>query len=180
MHQSLQLTGELRGLRDPIVIGSFFGWSDGSGTAMAAMRYVRSEWGAMEVANVDPDRFYDLTVARQEARDRIWLVVVEGGDGGEVVREGEQHTGNRADHGDRREQCHQASLGSQPTGDGWGTFGRRSTAGRNALHVQQCKGDTERTGRLNVDCMLLIFDNMTWLTFKGRDVDARASRTRFT
>ena len=70
MHESLQLTGELRGLRNPLVVGAFWGWSDGSGSAMGAVRYVRSEWHATEVANVDPDRFYDLTVARPRVRVR--------------------------------------------------------------------------------------------------------------
>ncbi|MFA7249063.1 MAG: PAC2 family protein [Dehalococcoidia bacterium] len=70
MHESLQLTGELSGLRDPLVVGAFFGWSDGSGSALAAIRYMRSEWRATEVANVDPDRFYDLTVARPRVRLR--------------------------------------------------------------------------------------------------------------
>ena len=70
MHDSLQLTGELSGLREPLVIGALWGWSDGSGTAMATVRYIRQEWRGTEVANVDPDRFYDLTVARPRVRMR--------------------------------------------------------------------------------------------------------------
>lgn len=70
MHDSLQLTGELKDLRDPLVVGAFWGWSDGSGSAMGAIRYVRSEWHGNEVANVDPDKFYDLTVARPRVRLR--------------------------------------------------------------------------------------------------------------
>ncbi|MEI6136639.1 MAG: PAC2 family protein [Chloroflexota bacterium] len=70
MHEALQLTGDLQGLRDPLVIAAFWGWSDGSGSAMSTIRYIRSEWHGIEVANVDPDRFYDLTVARPRVRLR--------------------------------------------------------------------------------------------------------------
>ncbi len=70
MHEALQLNGELKALRDPLVIAAFWGWSDGSGSAMSTIRYIRSEWHGTEVANVDPDRFYDLTVARPRVRLR--------------------------------------------------------------------------------------------------------------
>lgn len=70
MHEALQLTGELKRLRNPLVIAAFWGWSDGSGSAMSTIRYIRSEWRGTEVANVDPDRFYDLTVARPRVRLR--------------------------------------------------------------------------------------------------------------
>ena len=70
MHESLQLTGELKALRDPLVIAAFWGWSDGSGSAMSTIRYIRNEWHGTEVATVDPDRFYDLTVARPRVRLR--------------------------------------------------------------------------------------------------------------
>ena len=71
MHEGLRLSvRELNKLDDPIVVAAFWGWSDGTGTAMAAARYLRNEWGAMELASVDPDTFYDLTVARPVIRRR--------------------------------------------------------------------------------------------------------------
>ncbi len=68
MHEALQLTGELPGMREPLVIAAFWGWSDNSGTAMGTIRYLRETWGAAEVATADADRFYDLTVARPRIR----------------------------------------------------------------------------------------------------------------
>jgi hypothetical protein len=68
MHEALQLTGELPAMREPLVIGTFWGWSDNTGTAMGTARYLRETWGAVEVAHADADRFYDLTVARPRIR----------------------------------------------------------------------------------------------------------------
>src|SRR5437868_8642431 len=68
MHDALQLTRELPPMRDPLVIAAFWGWSDASGTAMGTIRFLRETWEATEVATVDPDRFYDLTVARPRIR----------------------------------------------------------------------------------------------------------------
>lgn len=65
MHPSVRLSvPRLERLADPIVIAAFRGWHDGTGSAVAAIRYLRAEWGAEEVAELDPDRYYDLTVAR--------------------------------------------------------------------------------------------------------------------
>jgi hypothetical protein len=68
MHEALQLNGELPPMREPLVIGAFWGWSDNSGTAMGTVRYLRETWAATEVATADADRFYDLTVARPRIR----------------------------------------------------------------------------------------------------------------
>jgi hypothetical protein len=57
-------------LNDPIVIGAFRGWHDGTGSAVAAIRYLRTQWDAHEVADLDPDRYYDLTVARPHVQLR--------------------------------------------------------------------------------------------------------------
>ncbi len=70
MHESLRPNGELPRLRDPLLIGAFWGWGDGTGSAMGTIRYLRAEWGASEVATVDPDRYYDLTVARPRSQPR--------------------------------------------------------------------------------------------------------------
>ncbi|MSP21804.1 MAG: PAC2 family protein [Dehalococcoidia bacterium] len=71
MHPSVRLSvPRLERLDDPIVIAAFRGWHDGTGSAVGAIRYLRSEWGAREVADMDPDRYYDLTVARPHVQLR--------------------------------------------------------------------------------------------------------------
>jgi predicted ATP-grasp superfamily ATP-dependent carboligase len=64
----LPLDGQLTALRDPIAIAAFWGWNDGAATATNAIRYLRKDWNAAEVARVDPDRFHDLSVARPRLR----------------------------------------------------------------------------------------------------------------
>ncbi len=71
MHSSVRLSvTELPRLENPLVIGAFRGWHDGTGTAVAAIRYLRTEWDATEVANLDPERYYDMTVARPHVQLR--------------------------------------------------------------------------------------------------------------
>ncbi len=71
MHPSVRLSvAELPRLDNPLVIGAFRGWHDGTGTAVAAIRYLRTDWGAEEVANLDPERYYDMTVARPHVQLR--------------------------------------------------------------------------------------------------------------
>ena len=60
--------GELSLLHEPLALAAFRGWNDGAATATNALRYLRGQWGAAEVASTDPDRFYDLTVARPNRR----------------------------------------------------------------------------------------------------------------
>jgi len=68
-HPALQpADGEFERLRDPIAIAAFWGWNDGGATATSAIRYLREDWGATEVAHIDPDRFFDLTVTRPRRR----------------------------------------------------------------------------------------------------------------
>jgi hypothetical protein len=68
-HPALRpLDGEITRLRDPIAIAAFWGWNDGGATATSAIRYLREDWGATEVAHLDPDRFFDLTVTRPRRR----------------------------------------------------------------------------------------------------------------
>ncbi len=64
----LPLDGQLPALRDPIALAAFWGWNDGGATATRAIRYLREDWDATEVARVDPDRFHDLSVARPRLR----------------------------------------------------------------------------------------------------------------
>lgn len=77
MHDALRLSvPELTRLEHPLVIAAFWGWNDGTGSAMATARYLRNEWNATELASIDPDRFYDLTVARPVIRRRDGEVTV--------------------------------------------------------------------------------------------------------
>jgi hypothetical protein len=64
MHEAILLNGEVSSLRRPIVVAAFWGFGDGTGTAIAALKHIRTLRNAPEVATVDPDRFYDLSVAR--------------------------------------------------------------------------------------------------------------------
>jgi hypothetical protein len=71
MHPSVRLSvPALPLLDDPLVVAAFRGWHDGTGSAVAAIRYLRTDWGATEVADLDPDRYYDLTVARPHVQLR--------------------------------------------------------------------------------------------------------------
>lgn len=68
-HPALRpIDGELPEFREPLAIAAFWGWNDGLATATSAIRYLREEWDATEVASVDPDCFYDLSVARPRRR----------------------------------------------------------------------------------------------------------------
>jgi predicted ATP-grasp superfamily ATP-dependent carboligase len=64
MHDAILLKTELRPLRQPILVAAFWGFGDGTGSAIGALRHIRTLRNAPEVATVDPDRFYDFTVAR--------------------------------------------------------------------------------------------------------------------
>lgn len=65
MHAAVTLSvPQLESLQDPLVVAAFRGWHDATGSGVAAVRYLRTELQAVEVASLDPDRFYDLTVGR--------------------------------------------------------------------------------------------------------------------
>jgi len=64
MHEAILVNGELPSLRRPIMVAAFWGFGDGTGTAIGALRHIRTLGNAPEVATVDPDRFYDFSVAR--------------------------------------------------------------------------------------------------------------------
>ena len=78
MHDALWVAGQLSSLRDPVVLAAFWGWGDATGSCSprfgagetrpglrsGRLRYLRNAWHANEVATVDPDRFYDLSVTR--------------------------------------------------------------------------------------------------------------------
>ena len=68
MHEALTVHEELKPLRDPILLSAFRGWNDPTGSATATLRYLRDQWGAREIAALDPEWFYDFTVNRPFTR----------------------------------------------------------------------------------------------------------------
>jgi proteasome assembly chaperone (PAC2) family protein len=68
MHEALKLSEELRPLRDPVFIAAFRGWNDGTASAPATIRYLTRQWDARQVAEIDPEPFFDFTVQRPRSR----------------------------------------------------------------------------------------------------------------
>lgn len=62
--EHLKLDGELPELRKPTFIGAFRGWNDAGEAATQAVRHLRDRWPAQRFASIDPEEFYDFTVAR--------------------------------------------------------------------------------------------------------------------
>lgn len=92
MHEALRALGEVRALRDPVLLAAFTGFTDGPGAAALAIRTLVKEWGAEPLAEVDPERFYDFTVQRPRTRlkdgervldwpeNRFWVASPAGSD----------------------------------------------------------------------------------------------------
>ena len=59
-------------LRDPVLIAAFEGWNDAGEAASTALRHLVTTWDAVEVADIDPEEYYDFQVNRPQA------AVVEG------------------------------------------------------------------------------------------------------
>lgn len=55
-------------LHDPVVIAAFEGWNDAGDAATTAARYLVDRWDADQVADVDPEEFFDFTATRPEVR----------------------------------------------------------------------------------------------------------------
>jgi hypothetical protein len=55
---------EVPPLTDPVLIVALGGWFDAAGVATSANRLIASESNSVVVGEIDPDRFYDFTVAR--------------------------------------------------------------------------------------------------------------------
>src|SRR3972149_7921088 len=62
--EHLQLEGELPELRRPPLIATFRGWNDAGEAATVAVRHLVEGWSAKEFASIDPEEFFDFTVAR--------------------------------------------------------------------------------------------------------------------
>jgi predicted ATP-grasp superfamily ATP-dependent carboligase len=60
----LQLDGDLPALRKPMLIAAFRGWNDAGEAATLAVRHLIDSWSAPPFASIDPEEFFDFTVAR--------------------------------------------------------------------------------------------------------------------
>ena len=60
----LEIDGELPELRKPTFIAVFRGWNDAGEAASAALRHLIESWSAEQFAHIDPEEFFDFTVAR--------------------------------------------------------------------------------------------------------------------
>lgn len=55
-------------LHQPVVIAAFEGWNDAGDAATTAARYLIDRWDLDQVAEVDPEEFYDFTATRPQVR----------------------------------------------------------------------------------------------------------------
>ena len=55
-------------LRRPTLVAAFEGWNDAGESATTAVRYLARHLGATTIATIDPEEFYDFTVARPHVR----------------------------------------------------------------------------------------------------------------
>ena len=55
-------------LRKPTFVAAFRGWSDAGEAATLAIRHLVEGWSAEEFAQIDPEEFFDFTVARPTIR----------------------------------------------------------------------------------------------------------------
>ncbi|MCW2501137.1 MAG: hypothetical protein JWN87_2813 [Frankiales bacterium] len=51
-------------LRNPVMVAAFEGWNDAGDAATDAVEHLGEVWGAMDVAALDPDDYYDFQVNR--------------------------------------------------------------------------------------------------------------------
>src|ERR671911_973472 len=55
-------------LRAPVMVCAFRGWNDAGEAATAALSYIRGSFDARQVADIDPEDFYDFTAVRPSVR----------------------------------------------------------------------------------------------------------------
>lgn len=55
-------------LRRPVMVIAFGGWNDAADAATAAVEYLVRTWSARVFAEIDPEEFFDFTVARPQIR----------------------------------------------------------------------------------------------------------------
>ena len=68
MHEFVEPIGEVRPLRDPVLIAAFSGWNDFGGAAAAAIKHMAEQWKATDLAEIRNERLFDFTVERPKAR----------------------------------------------------------------------------------------------------------------
>ena len=55
-------------LQAPVVLAAFEGWNDAGDAASTAARYLVERWDLEQVADIDPEEFFDFTSTRPEVR----------------------------------------------------------------------------------------------------------------
>ncbi len=55
-------------LRAPVMVCAFKGWNDAGEAATAALSYIRGSFEAHDIAEIDPEEFYDFTAVRPTVR----------------------------------------------------------------------------------------------------------------
>jgi proteasome assembly chaperone (PAC2) family protein len=55
-------------LRAPVMVCAFKGWNDAGEAATAALSYIQGSFDARDVAEIDPEEFYDFTAVRPTVR----------------------------------------------------------------------------------------------------------------
>ncbi len=68
MHEALRVLDEVRPLRNPVLIAAFSGLNDFGGAAVATMEHLEEAWGARDLAEIEPEPFFDFTVQRPTVR----------------------------------------------------------------------------------------------------------------
>ncbi|MQA00653.1 MAG: PAC2 family protein [Dehalococcoidia bacterium] len=68
MHGALRPLGDIKQLRDPVLLAGFTGFTDATGSAVSTIGYLAEQWGAEALADIDPEPFYDFTVQRPRVR----------------------------------------------------------------------------------------------------------------
>ena len=68
MHEALRALDEIRPLRSPVLIAAFSGLNDFGGAALATIDHLGEQWGARDLAEIEPEPFFDFTVQRPTVR----------------------------------------------------------------------------------------------------------------
>src|SRR5665648_310311 len=55
-------------LRNPVMVCAFKGWNDAGEAASAALGYIHGHVRSTDVADIDPEEFYDFTAVRPSVR----------------------------------------------------------------------------------------------------------------
>src|SRR5215210_5304913 len=88
-------------LRAPVMVCAFKGWNDAGEAATAALSYIRGSFEARDIADIDPEEYYDFTAVRPTVRltegdvrkiewpeNKIAVAPVQGADGDLVLFQG--------------------------------------------------------------------------------------------